>query len=104
MTAPVTEPPPTPAPSPAATSPPATDTPAPPLAVSRADAANVVGIGVSTLDDLCKRRKCPAPVRIGGRVLYVVADLSLWLELGCPPRREFEARKTALAGRVARRR
>jgi hypothetical protein len=39
--------------------------------------------------------RTPAPVKLGGRVLYRVDDLRLWVRLGCPARKEFEARKAA---------
>jgi hypothetical protein len=39
--------------------------------------------------------KTPPEVRLGGRVLYRVEDLTLWVRWGCPARKEFEARKAA---------
>src|SRR5262249_47453610 len=42
--------------------------------------------------------KTPAPVRLGGKVLYRVEDLKLFVALGCPDRKTFEARK-AVHGR-----
>jgi predicted DNA-binding transcriptional regulator AlpA len=38
---------------------------------------------------------CPRPVRLGGRTLWRVEDLRMWVELGCPSRSEFEARRRA---------
>lgn len=32
----------------------------------------------------------PRPLRVGGAVLWSVADLVLWRELGCPPRDVFD--------------
>jgi hypothetical protein len=39
--------------------------------------------------------RCPAPLKLGGRTLWRVEDLRLWVALGCPARREFEAVKKA---------
>ena len=36
--------------------------------------------------------KTPAAIRLGRRKLYRRSDLALWIEWGCPPRSEFEAR------------
>jgi predicted DNA-binding transcriptional regulator AlpA len=35
--------------------------------------------------------RIPAPVRIGGAVRWVDMDIDKWIELGCPPRKDFEA-------------
>ena len=90
--------------------------PPPTLLVRRKAAAAMVGTGTTTLDDLDRRRLCPAPVRIppakrgnrggvsSGDPRWRVADLALWVELGCPDRRTFEAEKKARAARAARRR
>jgi predicted DNA-binding transcriptional regulator AlpA len=36
--------------------------------------------------------KVPRAIRIGRSTLWRLEDLRSWVELGCPPRREFEAR------------
>jgi predicted DNA-binding transcriptional regulator AlpA len=66
-----------------------------PLLVDTDQAAAACGIGRATWYRLRSVGKTPAPVRLAGRVLYRVADLKLWVSLGCPSRKEFEARKAA---------
>ena len=66
-----------------------------PLLVDTEQAAAACGIGRATWFRLKSAGKTPAPVKLGGRVLYRLADLRLWVSLGCPPRREFEARRAA---------
>jgi hypothetical protein len=39
--------------------------------------------------------RIPAPIKLGGRTLWRVEDLRLFVSWGCPPRKEFEARKAA---------
>ena len=65
---------------------------APPLLVGRRDAAAAAGVSVKLFDRLDAAGKTPAAVRVGGRKLYRTADLAAWVALGCPDRREFEAR------------
>ena len=62
-----------------------------PLTVGRADAAALVGIGVTTFDRLDAAGKTPAAVWVGGRKVYRTADLAEWVRLGCPDRRTFDA-------------
>jgi predicted DNA-binding transcriptional regulator AlpA len=66
-----------------------------PLLVNTRQAAALCGIGRATWFRLKAMGKTPAPVMLAGRVLYRVEDLRLWVALGCPSRREFEARKAA---------
>ena len=65
---------------------------APPLLVGRRDAAAAAGVSVKLFDRLDAAGKTPAAVRVGGRKLYRTADLAAWVALGCPDRREFDAR------------
>ena len=37
--------------------------------------------------------KTPVAIRLGRKKLYRRRDLALWVELGCPPRNEFEIRR-----------
>ena len=37
--------------------------------------------------------KLPAPVRIGGSVRWDASVITLWISMGCPTRRIFEARE-----------
>jgi predicted DNA-binding transcriptional regulator AlpA len=66
-----------------------------PLLVANEQAAAACGIGRATWFRLKSAGKTPAPVKLAGRVLYRAEDLRLWVALGCPPRKEFEARKAA---------
>jgi predicted DNA-binding transcriptional regulator AlpA len=37
--------------------------------------------------------KIPAPLRISGSVRWRLSDIAKWIELGCPSRKDFEARR-----------
>jgi predicted DNA-binding transcriptional regulator AlpA len=63
--------------------------------VDAKDAAAMCGISSATWYRHKAAGKTPAPVKLGGRVLYRVEDLTLWVALGCPDRKTFEARKAA---------
>ena len=73
----------------------------PPLLVGREDAAAAVGLSVATWDRLVAAGKTPAPVSLGGRVLFRVADLERWVGLGCPDRRAFDVLKSPTTARQA---
>jgi predicted DNA-binding transcriptional regulator AlpA len=57
------------------------------------------GIGRATWFRLKSAGKTPAPVKLGGRVLYRLEDLKLWVSLGCPARAVLEAHRAAGNGR-----
>jgi predicted DNA-binding transcriptional regulator AlpA len=65
------------------------------LLVDTDAAAAMCGISPASWYRLKARAATPAPVRLGGRTLYRVEDLRLWVRWGCPPRKEFEARRAA---------
>jgi predicted DNA-binding transcriptional regulator AlpA len=69
--------------------------PVEPLLVDTEQAAAVCGIGRATWFRLKSAGMTPAPVKLAGRVLYRLDDLKKWVSLGCPPRKEFETRKSA---------
>jgi hypothetical protein len=69
-----------------------------PLLVDTDQAAALCSISPAGWYRLKAARKTPLPVRLGGKVLYSVADLKLWVALRCPPWAEFEARRAAQAG------
>jgi prophage regulatory protein len=66
-----------------------------PLLLETDRAAALCGVSPASWYRLKAAGKTPAPLRLGGKVLYRVEDLRLWVALGCPSRKEFEARKTA---------
>jgi hypothetical protein len=66
-----------------------------PLLVDTDQAAALCSVSPASWYRLKAAGKTPAPVRLGGRVLYRVEDLRLWVGWGCPSRKEFEARKAA---------
>ena len=62
------------------------------LLVDTDAAAAAVSISPASWFRLKAAGKTPAPVKLGGRTLYRVEDLRLWVSWGCPPRKVFEAR------------
>jgi predicted DNA-binding transcriptional regulator AlpA len=68
------------------------------LLVNADQAAVMSGVSPATWFRLKAKGQTPPAVKLGGRVLYRVEDLRLWVSLGCPPRKEFEARKAAARG------
>ena len=70
-----------------------------PLLVSTDQAAAACGVSAASWYRLKAAGKTPAPVRLGGKVLYRISDLELWVSLGCPGRKDFEARLAARNGR-----
>jgi predicted DNA-binding transcriptional regulator AlpA len=55
----------------------------------------LLGLGIRTIRTLDAAGKLPAPVRIGGRVLWSVREIRQWIAAGCPPRDEWTAIKAA---------
>jgi excisionase family DNA binding protein len=69
-----------------------------PLLLATKEAAAMLGISRATFERLRAAGKIgPAPIRLGGRVLWKRSELEDWIGLGCPPRPEFEARRAAKA-------
>jgi predicted DNA-binding transcriptional regulator AlpA len=66
-----------------------------PLLVGTRQAAEVCGVSEASWYRLKAAGRTPAPVKVGSRTLYRVADVKLWVALGCPDRKTFEARKDA---------
>jgi prophage regulatory protein len=73
-----------------------------PLLVPATVAGPMCGRAVASWWRDCAAGRCPAPLKVGGRTLWRVADLRMWVALGCPSRDEFEARKEAAERRPAR--
>ena len=68
-----------------------------PIAVRYEGAAKACGFSIKKLRQKDAAKLCPAPIRDGGMVLWLVSDLELWLGLGMPNRAVFEREKAARA-------
>lgn len=68
--------------------------PAPLVADAKA-LAKLLGLGVRTVRAHDAAGKLPAPVRIGGRVVWILAEINDWLAAGAPDRATWAARRTA---------
>jgi len=76
-----------------------------PLLVGHAEAARLCALGLSTWHRLLAAGRIgPAPVRLGGRVLFNVEELRVWCRAACPDRVEWQARRAAAANREGQRR
>jgi predicted DNA-binding transcriptional regulator AlpA len=70
-----------------------------PLLVRAPEASRLCGVSEATWHRLRAADRTPAPLRLGSSVLWRVSDLKLFVEWGCPSRKEFEARLQAERGR-----
>jgi len=63
-----------------------------PLAVDAARICREIlpDIGLRTWRRMDSAGKVPRGMRVGGKKLWAVEDLRLWVELGCPDRETFE--------------
>ncbi len=59
---------------------------------SASEAAVLCGIARSTWWKLHASGRCPLPVRLGRRTLWLREELDRWLAAGCPDRRTWIAR------------
>jgi hypothetical protein len=66
-----------------------------PLLVDTAVAAKACGVSSASWFRLKASGRTPGPIKLRRRVLYRLADLKLWVAMGCPDRKEFEARRAA---------
>lgn len=66
-----------------------------PLVVDAKRLAKLLSAGVRTVRTWDAAGKIPAPIRIGGRVVWRVDEIRAWLTAGAPGRDEWEARKPA---------
>jgi predicted DNA-binding transcriptional regulator AlpA len=64
-----------------------------PLLISAKTAAPMCGRSEASWWRDHAAARIPRPVRLGGRTLWRVEDLRLWVSLGCPDRRTFETMK-----------
>ena len=65
----------------------------PPLVVDAKRFADLLGAGVRSIRTWDAAGKIPAPIRIGGRVVWRVREIRSWLAAGAPNRDEWEALK-----------
>jgi prophage regulatory protein len=61
------------------------------LVVDAIELARLLDMSVRTIRRLDCSGKLPRPVRIGGAVRWLVADIEAWLAAGCPDRQRWEA-------------
>lgn len=55
-----------------------------PLLVGKGEAARLTGVSTRSVDRLVSSGRFPAPVRLGGRVLWNRRGLVEWVAAGCP--------------------
>src|SRR5690349_9422785 len=78
---------------------PATSDDPEPLQVPAKVACKLAGVSLATWHRLHSAGKVPAPVRLGGRVLWRLDELKSWIGHGCPDRRAWEALRSTSAGK-----
>lgn len=66
-----------------------------PLAVGAEDLAGMLGTSERNVWKLSSGGLIPAPFKLGGRVLWNVADIRRWLDAGSPDRPTWERIKKA---------
>lgn len=71
------------------------ESPIPRFLLRRHEAARACGMSPATWDRLVSAGKTPAPIRLGKRLVWRVAELQAWTDAGCPPRAEWEALQKA---------
>lgn len=69
----------------------------PALLIGRIEAARLCGISPASWDRLTARAANPAPLRLGGRLLWRRDELTAWVDAGCPDRVEWQAIQDAKA-------
>jgi predicted DNA-binding transcriptional regulator AlpA len=80
--------------------PPATDpavptTPMAPLLIDAKHLAESLSLGLRTVRAMNTTGKLPAPVRLGGRVVWRLAEVTDWVNAGCPDRTTWIAIRAA---------
>jgi|SRR5262245_27087599 len=86
---------------PTATADTSTDT-RPQLMLRRPEAAAACGKGTSTWDRMTAAALNPAPIKLGGTVLWSAEELREWCRHGCPPRAEWEPLWEAIIRRTSK--
>jgi len=67
------------------------ESPLPRFLLRRREAAHACGLSPASWDRLVSAGRTPAPIRLGVRLVWRVAELQAWADAGCPPRAEWEA-------------
>lgn len=63
------------------------------MALAAAEVAGLLGVSLRHLRALDASGRLPRPVRLGRAVRWNRAELAAWLDAGCPPRAEWQARR-----------
>jgi predicted DNA-binding transcriptional regulator AlpA len=66
-----------------------------PLAVDARGLTQLLPFGIRTIRTMDAAGKLPAPVRVGGRVMWLVSEIRAWLAAGAPDRATWEAMRAA---------
>ncbi len=66
-----------------------------PIAVTAKQAATLVGISVRSWRRRHAAGECPAPVKLGGHILWNLSELREWVAAGCPSRARWSERRIA---------
>jgi len=56
----------------------------PQLLLGRNEVAGLIGCSARHVDRLAASGRMPTPVRLGGLVRWSVAEITRWIEAGCP--------------------
>ena len=73
-----------------------------PLMLRAAAAAAVCGCSVKHWRRLCSTGRAPSPLDLNGVSVWPCRVLHKWVDVGCPPRDQFNQEKAARPGRPAR--
>ena len=72
-------------------------------ALSAAELAKELGVSLRHIRRLDADGKLPRPVRLGGSVRWLVAEINEWLEAGAPDRKAWEKTRERKKGKTNRR-
>lgn len=67
----------------------------PPFVADARRLARLLGCGLRTVRTWDAAGKLPAPIRLGGRVVWRLDEIRAWLRAGAPKREQWEAIKAA---------
>ena len=70
-----------------------------PLVADAKRLAKLLCCGLRSVRTWDSAGKLPRPIKLGVRVVWVIAEVKSWLAAGAPPREEWEAFKRAQGGR-----